>query len=100
MILIDGQINKYFNISEFACKSNEQILINDQTLTHWQRLIKFRIWYNRSMITNSGYRTKEYNATIPNASQQSQHVLGIANDIALPKEFYGFSKSRQNQFFK
>lgn len=96
--LFDGQITKNFNIVEFACKANGEILLNSDVIDHIQRLQKFREWYGRVMIINSGYRTEEYNRKVGGASQ-SQHLYGIASDIALPMaEFAGYNKARQNEF--
>lgn len=33
------------------------------------------------LYANSGYRTPEYNAKLPNSSKNSQHILGKAADI-------------------
>lgn len=93
----DGQITRNLNISEFKCKANGEVLLNAVVIDHIQRLQKFRTWYNREMKVVSGYRTKEYNTKI-GGSKNSKHVEGIASDIALPNEFYNFSKSRQDEF--
>jgi uncharacterized protein YcbK (DUF882 family) len=97
-ILFDGQITPHFNIWEFRCRANNEILINAEVIAHIQRLEKFRLWYNRSMIINSGYRTPEHNAKIDGA-KASYHMQGIASDVSLPLgEFATFSKARQNEF--
>lgn len=93
----DGKITKHFNISEFKCKANGEVLLNAAVIDHIQRLQKFRTWYNRAMKIVSGYRTKEYNERI-GGSKNSKHVEGIASDIALPKKYYKFSKARQEEF--
>lgn len=98
--LYDGQITPHFNINEFKCKANGEMLLNAQVIDHIRRLEKMRIWYNRPMIVNSGYRTLEYNLKI-GSSSKSKHILGIATDIALPlSEFSAFSKRRKEQFFQ
>lgn len=93
----DGKITDNFNIAEFACRANGEILLNRETLGHIYRLQRFRAWFNRPMSINSGYRTSEYNAKVGGA-KNSMHVQGIATDFALPNEFYTFSKERQNEF--
>lgn len=99
-ILLDGQITPHFNIWEFRCRANNEILINTDVIAHIQRLEKFRIWYNRSMIINSGYRTPEHNKAIGGA-KESFHMQGIATDISLPLgEFAGFSKARKEEFLQ
>ncbi len=94
----DGQIAPHFNIYEFKCPTNGEVLLNDKVIDHIQRLEKIRVWYNRVMIVNSGYRTISYNKAIGGAPK-SKHLTGIAADIALPmKEFSAYSKNRQDQF--
>ncbi len=95
--VFDGQITKNFNITEFACHANNEVLINARVIDHIQRLQKLRDWYLRPMIINSGYRTKEYNKKVGGATN-SKHIEGIASDIALPEEFYSYTKERQNEF--
>lgn len=96
--VFDGQVTQHFNISEFKCKANGEVIINADVIAHIQRLEEFRQWYGRAMSINSGYRTPEYNKKIGGAPQ-SQHMLGVASDIALPlQEFAGYSKTRQNEF--
>ena len=99
-IILDGQITDHFNIWEFRCRANNEILINADVIAHIQRLEKLRAWYKRTMIVNSGFRTLEHNKAI-GGSPNSQHLLGIASDINLPLgEFAGFSKARKEEFLQ
>lgn len=99
-ILLDGQITEHFNIYEFRCRANDEILINAEVIAHIQRLEKFRRWYKRTMIVNSGFRTVEHNRRI-GGSPNSQHLIGIASDINLPMgEFQGFSAKRKEEFLQ
>lgn len=95
----DGQITKHFNITEFKCKANGEVLINAEVIAHIQRLEKFRQWYMRPITINSGYRTAAYNKRVGGAPK-SQHLYGIACDIAFPSEFYGFTAARKEQFLR
>ncbi|MTI56170.1 YcbK family protein [Geosporobacter ferrireducens] len=96
--VFDGQITPHFNISEFRCKANGEVLINAAVIDHIQRLEKFRTWYGRAMTVNSGYRTPAYNKQIGGATN-SYHMQGIAADIALPMtEFAGYTQARKNEF--
>ncbi len=95
--VFDGQITENFNISEFRCRANGEVLINAAVIDHIQRLQKLRDWYKRPMIITSGYRTSEYNEKV-GGSPNSKHIEGIASDILLPDEFYGYSKERQDEF--
>lgn len=99
-ILLDGQITPHFNIYEFRCRAKNEILINADVLAHIIRLEKFREWYKRAMVINSGYRTEEHNRKI-GGSPKSQHMLGIASDINLPLgEFASFNKKRKEEFLQ
>ncbi|WP_432663858.1 D-Ala-D-Ala carboxypeptidase family metallohydrolase [Wukongibacter baidiensis] len=93
----DGQITKNFNLIEFKCKADGELLLNAEVIDHIQRLQRFREWYKRVMSVISGYRTEEYNTKI-GGSKNSMHIKGIASDIALPSEFYSFTKARQEEF--
>jgi hypothetical protein len=93
----DGQITRNFNIVEFKCKANGEVLINANVIDHIQRLQKLREWYKRPMRITSGYRTQEYNKKV-GGSPNSKHMKGIASDILLPDEFYKYGKERQNEF--
>lgn len=96
----DGQMTEHFNIKEFKCKANGEVLLNADFIDHVQRLEVFRVWYKRVMIVNSGYRTPEYNASVGGATH-SKHLLGIASDIALPmSEFSAYSKERQEEYLQ
>lgn len=99
-IILDGQITSHFNIWEFRCRANNELLINADVIAHIQRLEKFRQWYKRAMIVNSGYRTVEHNKSI-GGSPNSQHINGIASDINLPLgEFATFTKTRKEEFLQ
>lgn len=93
----NGQITKNFNINEFKCKANGEIIINADVIAHIQRLQKFRDWYNRPMTVTSGYRTEAYNKQVGGVSN-SQHIYGIATDILLPLEYSGFTSERKKEF--
>lgn len=95
--LYDGQITKNFNIKEFSCKNNNEILINKEVIEHIQRLQKLRDWYKKAIKINSAFRTAEHNKNV-GGSPKSQHLKGIATDISLPKEFFSFSKERKTKF--
>lgn len=95
--VFDGQITRNFNIIEFKCKANGEVLINATVIDHIKRLQKFREWYNRPMHVNSGYRTPEYNKKVGGA-EHSKHMKGTATDFMLPEEFNAFTKERKEEF--
>ena len=95
-----GNITKNFTLAEVACNDKEQtLLISPEVISHAQRLQKFREWFNRPMRVNSWYRTAAYNKSCGGASK-SYHVQGIATDIALPAEFFKYSKERKREFIE
>lgn len=95
---ITGNITKNFTLKEMSCQDTEQTLvITPETVVHAQNLQQFRDWYNRLMKVNSWYRTPEHNARVGGV-KNSQHVQGIATDIALPQEFIAFTPQRRREF--
>ena len=67
-----------FKVKEFACHDGtDEILIDGNLVRYMQRE---RDLYGSTTI-NSGYRDPAYNASIPGASVNSQHVKGKAADI-------------------
>ena len=99
IIAFDGQITKNFNIEEFKCRANGEVLINKNFIDHVDRLQVFREWYNRPMVINSGYRTVNYNKRV-GGSPKSKHIEGIATDFKLPQEFYNFDDKRKKVFLE
>lgn len=97
IILVDGQITENFNLKEFACKANNELLINSKVIDHIERLQVFREWYRRPMVIISGYRTEAYNAQV-GGSPKSYHMQNLATDFSLPSEFYGYTDERQLEF--
>lgn len=67
-------------VEEFACRDgSDVILISEELVTLLQ---KIRDHFGRSMEICSGYRTEAYNKKIGGAAK-SQHMLGMAADIAI-----------------
>ena len=97
MKVYGGQITKNFNLDEFKCKANGEMLINADVICHIQRLQGFRDWFNRPMSITSGYRTPAYNSQVGGV-KNSQHILGIATDVLLPPEYKIFSPTRKKEF--
>lgn len=97
--LCDGQVTDHFNINEFKCRNAGEMILNKEVIEHIFRLEKFRTWYGRPMIIDSGYRTPEYNAKIGGV-KKSQHILGVATDFSLPlDEFKKYDKERIEEFY-
>ena len=66
------QLSPSFNVSEFACKGSEVVLIDDDQV----ELLHF----GKPVHITSGYRTTEHNAAV-GGSKSSQHLLGRAADF-------------------
>lgn len=98
MKLLD-RLTKNFLWKEAACKDGKNSLPKNLTAIqgHANKLQTFRDWYNRPMKINSWYRTPAHNKK-EGGVPGSQHVQGIATDIALPSEFHDFTSDRKRQF--
>lgn len=95
---ISGNIVKNFSLSEMACNDSARTLvITPELVKHAQNLQKFREWYNKPMHVNSWYRTPEYNKQVGGATK-SQHLNGMATDIALPSDFNSMTATRKKEW--
>ena len=104
MIIRDSYIDvpldyEYFRWSEMACNGDDSVIWSEKVRTFTIMLNKFRNWYKRPIMPVSWYRTVDYNATVPNASNHSQHLNGLAVDFHYPKdEWHGFDDFRKTIF--
>ena len=81
---ITGQIVPHFSLQEMACNDKaETLLLSPELVRQAMMLEELRTALGKPLVVNSWYRTKEYNDAIDGSSQNSQHVLGCATDIAL-----------------
>lgn len=76
----DIQISKNFKLYEFECREGNEVKLDPKLLELTQKL---RDRLGRALKINSAYRTPEYNRKI-GGSENSQHILGKAVDIAKP----------------
>ena len=67
-----------FQVKEFACRASDTILIDDELVVLLQCI---REHFGAKVHITSGYRTAAYNATLPGASKNSQHIQGRAADF-------------------
>lgn len=67
-----------FQVKEFACRASDTILIDDELVVLLQCI---REHFGEKVHITSGYRTAAYNATLPDASKNSQHIQGRAADF-------------------
>lgn len=69
-----------FSPEELACRGTGKLLIHEPSLDMLQAL---RDLLGVPMLVNSAYRTPQYNATLPGAAKNSQHLVGRAYDISM-----------------
>lgn len=72
------QLSPSFRVREFACKGSDVVLIDDELVVLLQCI---REHFGKPVHITSGYRTAAYNATLPGASKNSQHIQGRAADF-------------------
>ena len=87
-----AKITTNFSLEEFKCKDGSDIpntaLLNIVELARNLEVLRTAI--NKPITINSGYRSPKYNAKLPGAVKDSQHLRGTAADIKVagmtPKE--------------
>lgn len=72
------QLSPGFRVREFVCKGSDVVLIDDELVVLLQCI---REHFGKPVHITSGYRTAAYNATLPGASKNSQHIQGRAADF-------------------
>lgn len=72
-------MSKHFKEREFACPCCGAAY-HDEELTWLLETIR-KVIGNKPIIINSGYRCEQHNASLPNSSPTSQHMIGRAADI-------------------
>lgn len=81
-----GNITAHFSWSEFACHNGEQVpkdlRPNTEKLCKNLEIIRSELG-DKSITINSGYRAPSYNANVPGAAKNSQHMYGNAADIVV-----------------
>ena len=95
-----GDLNKYFNRSEFACKCGCGFETVDHELLELVSVVRVR--FNLPLTINSSCRCLEHNEAVQKEanknyvpySSKSKHMQGIAADIVVkgvnPKDVYKF----------
>lgn len=74
-------MNRFFKRSEFECKCGCGFAAVDYELM--AVLMDLRRWGRQPITITSGCRCKKHNNTIKGAAQKSQHIFGMAADIAV-----------------
>jgi uncharacterized protein YcbK (DUF882 family) len=81
------KLSTNFNLDEFA--SADGIAPNGEVLKNLTELAKnleiLRKHLGQPIRVTSGFRSKEYNATIKNSATNSKHIFGMAADIQVAK---------------
>lgn len=68
-----------FTVYEFRCRDGSDTVMIDESLVVLLQCI--REHFVAKVHITSGYRTAAYNATLPGASKNSQHIQGRAADF-------------------
>lgn len=97
LVLLKDQLTDHFKLSEFACGG--AMIITPEFITFSRALEAFRVWYNRPIVINSGFRTIEHNKAVGGVDT-SLHLKALAVDYDYPAEFAGFNSARQDSFIK
>ena len=73
-------VSPHFKVKEFHSRKDpcDTVIIDPRLI---DLLENIRRLTGKPVHINSGYRSKEYNATLKNASPRSQHCNGMAADI-------------------
>ena len=72
-VVFEGR--KYYNILEPYPEYETNAI---RTLNNFQIL---RTYYNMKMVLESGWRTEQYNASLPGSSPTSKHLVALAGDL-------------------
>ena len=73
------QLSPAFRVREFRCRDGTDTILIDEGLVVLLQCI--REHFGKPVHITSGYRTAAYNATLPGASKNSQHIQGRAADF-------------------
>ncbi len=87
---------KNFSLSEMKCRDGS-LVISDGLIKHANNMQKLRDWYKKPMKVNSWYRSVAYNKKVGGVAG-SQHLKGMACDIAKPSEWSTFTKERKREW--
>jgi hypothetical protein len=97
MLIKKDQITPHFRLSEFACSG--EVIITPEFVTFVTRVLEpFRIWYDRPININSGYRSIAKNNQVGGVPS-SLHLRAMAIDTNLPVDYLKGSPDRQREFF-
>lgn len=97
----DYRLNEYFTLKELSCYDNGKYVYKafKDSYKFNEALYRFRCWYNRPIIINSGYRTPIKNKTV-GGSINSSHLYAMAIDFRLPQEYMEYSQERKDIFLE
>ena len=73
------KLSPSFTVREFSCRDGSATILIDEGLVVLLQCI--REHFGKAVTITSGYRTAAYNATLPGASKNSQHIQGRAADF-------------------
>lgn len=97
------RMTEHFTIDELANWKNEdeiKYIITPESIVFLQRMEEFRRWYGKPITVNSNYRAESFNATLPAAINDSQHLKACAMDWAVKGHSFLTRTAIKNQVFK
>lgn len=75
------QLSPHFTLGEMQSKDGaDHVLVHPQIIAALEAI---RLYFNKPVVVNSGYRTPQHNRNIGGVSN-SLHVSGMAADIVIP----------------
>lgn len=87
------KLSENFRVKEFACKDGSDPVFISEGLV--QVLQQIRSHFGEQVHIHSGYRTEEHNKKQKGASQNSQHLYGLAADFHVegvaPETVYAYA---------
>lgn len=96
MYLEKDQLTAHFRLSEFACYGD--MIITPEFIRFVTEVLEpFRVWYNRTVNINSGYRNEATNRAVGGVPA-SLHLRAMAIDTNLPKDYLEADANRQREF--
>ncbi len=91
---------KNFKVSELTCKCACKAIPDTKEVDLQMELLqKIRDHWNKPLKVNCGYRCVAHNKAVGGA-KGSQHLTGIATDIAIPQEIMTASREIKEQWLK
>lgn len=95
-----AQLTENFKLIEFCQEEGvniPQLRITPDFLEFVDAVQEFRSWYGRPINISSAYRNQQLNTSC-GGSANSSHLIGLAIDFYLPREYFTFEHDRKQEF--